>query len=44
MSDLLSRITVNSEQCGGGPCLQVNGTYHENLTNEKVDRLLAGLS
>lgn len=30
--------------CGGAPCLQVDGTYHENLTAEKVDQLLAGLS
>jgi NADH-quinone oxidoreductase E subunit len=29
--------------CGGGPCLQVNETYHENLDEAKVDRLLEAL-
>ena len=29
--------------CGGGPCLQVNETYHENLDEAKVDRLLETL-
>ena len=29
--------------CGGGPCLQVNETYHENLDEVKVDRLLETL-
>ena len=30
--------------CGGGPCLQVNETYHENLDEAKVDRLLETLT
>jgi NADH-quinone oxidoreductase subunit E len=29
--------------CGGAPCLQVNGVFHENMTVEKVDRLLDSL-
>jgi NADH-quinone oxidoreductase E subunit len=29
--------------CGGGPCLQVNEDYHENLDEAKVDRLLESL-
>jgi NADH-quinone oxidoreductase E subunit len=29
--------------CGGGPCLQVNETYHEHLDEAKVDRLLETL-
>jgi NADH-quinone oxidoreductase E subunit len=29
--------------CGGGPCLQVNETYYENLDEAKVDRLLEKL-
>ena len=29
--------------CGGGPCLQVNEAYHENLDEAKVDRLLETL-
>ena len=29
--------------CGGGPCLQVNDTYHENLDEAGVDRLLESL-
>lgn len=29
--------------CGGGPCMQVNFDYHENLDEAKVDRLLEGL-
>ena len=29
--------------CGGGPCLQVNETYHENLDEAKVDHLLETL-
>lgn len=30
--------------CGGAPCLQVDGVYHENVTPEGADRLLAGLA
>lgn len=29
--------------CGGGPCMQVNFDYHENLDETKVDALLGGL-
>lgn len=29
--------------CGGAPCMQVNGEYHENLTVESVDKLLNSL-
>ena len=29
--------------CGGAPCLQVNETYHENLNEAGVDRLLETL-
>jgi NADH-quinone oxidoreductase E subunit len=29
--------------CGGGPCMQVNFDYHENLDEKKVDALLGGL-
>ena len=29
--------------CGGAPALIVDGVYHEDLTQEKVDALLAGL-
>jgi NADH-quinone oxidoreductase subunit E len=29
--------------CGGGPCMQVNFDYHENLDEAKVDRLLETL-
>ena len=29
--------------CGGGPCMQVNEAYHENLDEAKVDRLLETL-
>ena len=42
------RVTLKKAECmaacGGAPCLQVNGVYHENLTLEKADQLLAGLS
>jgi NADH-quinone oxidoreductase E subunit len=30
--------------CGGGPCMQVNFDYHENLDEAKVDALLENLS
>ena len=29
--------------CGGGPCLQVNDTYHENIDEATMDRLLEQL-
>jgi NADH-quinone oxidoreductase E subunit len=29
--------------CGGGPCMQVNFDYHENLDEAKVDALLENL-
>jgi len=29
--------------CGGAPAVMVNKTYHENLTPEKIDEILAGL-
>ena len=29
--------------CSGGPMMQVNHVYHENLTIEKVDQILDGL-
>lgn len=29
--------------CGSGPVLQINDVYHENMTTEKVDRILEGL-
>ena len=30
--------------CGTAPMMQVDDAYHENLTEEKVDQILAGLS
>ena len=30
--------------CGGGPCLQVNGDYHEGMTPEKFDQLVGRLA
>ena len=29
--------------CGGGPCLQVNGDYRENVTPEAFDKMIAEL-
>jgi NADH-quinone oxidoreductase subunit E len=29
--------------CGGAPMMQVGKTYHENLTKESIDEILAGL-
>ena len=29
--------------CGGGPCMSLNDTYHENLTVQKIDDLLEEL-
>ncbi len=42
------RITLKQEEeclaaCVGAPMMAVNGHYHENLTIEKVDRILDGL-
>lgn len=30
--------------CGTAPMMQINDTYHENLTEEKIDRILGELS
>jgi NADH-quinone oxidoreductase subunit E len=30
--------------CGTAPMMQVDETYHENLTEEKIDRILAELA
>jgi NADH-quinone oxidoreductase subunit E len=30
--------------CGGAPMFQIDKTYYENLTPEKIDRILEGLS
>lgn len=30
--------------CGGAPMMQIDKTYHENLTNERVDAILEELS
>ena len=42
-----SRFTLRRVEClaacGGGPCMQVNFDYHENLDEAKVDRLLETL-
>ena len=42
------RITLKKVECmaacGGAPCLQVDGAYHENLTLGMADQLLAGLA
>ena len=42
------RITLKLEEeclaaCAGGPMMTVNGHYHEQLTPEKVDKILDGL-
>ena len=42
------RITLKLEEeclaaCAGGPMMAVDGHYHENLTPEKVDRILDAL-
>jgi len=29
--------------CGGAPMMQIDEDYHENLTNAKIDQILAGL-
>ena len=43
------RIFLKSEEeclagCCGAPMMQVNHVYHENLTLEKVDKILEALS
>jgi len=46
-STLDGRFTLRRVEClaacGGAPCLQVNETYHENLNEARVDRLLETL-
>jgi NADH-quinone oxidoreductase subunit E len=41
------KFTLKSAEClgacGGAPMLQLDDTYHENLTPEKLDQILAGL-
>lgn len=41
------KVTLRTAEClascGSGPMMQVNKTYHENLTIEKVDQILDGL-
>ena len=42
------RITLKMEEeciaaCTGGPAMTIDGHYHENLTVDKVDKLLDGL-
>ena len=41
------RFTLRRDEClaacGGGPCMQVNFDYHENLDERKVDALLEKL-
>lgn len=41
------RFTVSAVEClgscGTAPMAQINDEYHENLTEEKIDRLLTGL-
>jgi NADH-quinone oxidoreductase subunit E len=41
------RVTFSTVEClgscGTAPVVVVNGTYHENMSPEKVDRLLEGL-
>jgi NADH-quinone oxidoreductase subunit E len=42
------KVTLRTAEClascGTAPMMQVNKTYYENLTPEKVDEILAGLS
>ncbi|MGJ8663083.1 MAG: NADH-quinone oxidoreductase subunit NuoE [Marinicella sp.] len=43
------QITLVKEEecvaaCTGAPMMIINGHYHENLTTEKIDQLLGGLS
>jgi len=43
------KITLVKEEecvaaCTGAPMMIINGHYHENLTEEKIDELLGGLS
>lgn len=41
------KFTLKSAEClgacGGAPMLQLDDTYHENLTPEKLDQILAGV-
>lgn len=41
------KVTLRTAEClascGSGPMIQVNKTYHENLTTQDVDRILDGL-
>jgi len=41
------KVTLRTAEClascGSGPMMQVDRTYHENLTPEKVDSILEGL-
>jgi NADH-quinone oxidoreductase subunit E len=41
------KITLRTAEClascGSGPMIQVDKTYHENLTTQDVDRILDGL-
>jgi NADH-quinone oxidoreductase subunit E len=41
------RVTFSTVEClgscGTAPVVVVNGAYHENMSPEKVDRLLEGL-
>jgi NADH-quinone oxidoreductase subunit E len=37
------RETECLASCGTAPCLQINEDHHENLTKEKVDKLLETL-
>ncbi len=41
---LFTLVTVEClGSCGTAPVMQINDTYHENLTKEKVDRILTKL-
>lgn len=41
---LFTLVTVEClGSCGTAPMMQINDTYHENLTKEKVDKILAKL-
>jgi len=41
------KFTLKSAEClgacGGAPMMQLDDTYHENLTPEKLDQILAGV-
>jgi len=41
----LTLLTVEwLSSCGTGPIMQVDGTYYQNLTEEKIDQVLADLA